>query len=112
MTRGRGKRLSPDFKARVALEAAKGHKTASEIAQEFQVHPTQISQWKRQLLDNVPELFESTAARSRRTPSAEEVAAPLYEEIGRLKVELDFLKNVWSAPVMQVPSAVTGTGLR
>ncbi|KAF0284747.1 hypothetical protein BA898_06060 [Spiribacter roseus] len=93
MTRGRGKRLSPDFKARVALEAAKGHKTASEIAQEFHVHPTQISQWKRQLLDNVPELFESTAARARRTPSAEEVAAPLYEEIGRLKVELDFLKK-------------------
>ena len=62
MTRGRGKRLSPDFKARVALEAAKGHKTASEIAQEFQVHPTQISQWKRQLLDHVPELFESASA--------------------------------------------------
>ncbi|WP_268815846.1 hypothetical protein [Spiribacter roseus] len=40
MTRGRGKRLSPDFKARVALEAAKGHKTASETAQEFQVQPT------------------------------------------------------------------------
>ena len=68
MTRGRGKRLSPYFKARVALEAAKGHKTASEIAQEFQVDPTQISQWNWQLLDNAPELFESTAARSRRTP--------------------------------------------
>jgi transposase-like protein len=93
MGRGRGKQLSPDFKARVALEAAEGHKTASEIAQEFQVYPTQIRQWKRQLLDNVPELFESTAARARRTPSAEEVAAPLYEEIGRLKVELDFLKK-------------------
>lgn len=47
MSRGGGKRLSSDVKARVALEAAKGHKTASKIAQEFQVHPTQISQWKR-----------------------------------------------------------------
>ena len=93
MTRGRGKRLSPDFKVCVALEAAKGHKTASEIAQEFQVHPTQISQWKRQLLDHVPELFESASAQSRRSPSIEEVTAPLYEEIGRLKVELDFLKK-------------------
>ena len=92
MTRGRGKRLSPYFKARVALEAAKGHKTASEIAQEFQVDPTQISQWNWQLLDNAPELFESTAARSRRTPSAEEVAAPVYEEIGRLKGELNFFE--------------------
>ena len=47
MTRGRGERLSPDLKVGVALEAANGHKTASEIAQEFQVNPTQISQWKR-----------------------------------------------------------------
>ena len=77
MTRGRGERLSPDFKARVALEAAKAHKTATEIAQEFRVHPTQISQWKRQLLDNVPELFESATARSRRTPGTEEATAPL-----------------------------------
>ena len=92
MTRGRGERLSPDFKVGVALEAANGHKTASEIAQEFQVNPTQISQWKWQLLDNRSELFEPAATLSRRTQSTEEITAPLYEEIGRLNVELDFLK--------------------
>ena len=91
MSRGKGKRLSADFKARVALEAAKGAKTTSEIASEYQVHPTQISQWKRQLLSHLPELFES--ARSRQQPSAEEMTAPLYEEIGRLKMELDFLQK-------------------
>ena len=53
MSRGKGHRLSADFKARVALDAAKGDKTASELAQEYQVHPTQISQWKRQLLVSV-----------------------------------------------------------
>lgn len=91
MTRGRGKRLSSDFKARVALEAAKGHKTTSEIAQEYQVHPAQISQWKRQLLDRLSDLFES--GKGRKEPTTEELTAPLYEEIGRLKIELDFLKK-------------------
>ena len=90
MSRGRGKRLSADLKARVALEAAKGHKTASEIAQEYQVHPTQISQWKRQLLDSLPELFE--AGKGRKEPTTEEVTAPLYEEIGRLRMEVSLLQ--------------------
>lgn len=91
MSRGKGHRLSADFKARVALDAAKGDKTASELAQEYQVHPTQISQWKRQLLDHLPELFDTGHRRPQ--PSVEALTAPLYEEIGRLKVELDFLKK-------------------
>ncbi|MFA9461278.1 IS3 family transposase [Thiohalorhabdus methylotrophus] len=91
MSRAKGKRLSPEFKARVALEAAKGAKTTSEIASEYQVHPAQISQWKRQLLEGLPELFESK--RRSKAPSAEELTAPLYEEIGRLKIEVDFLQK-------------------
>ena len=91
MSRAKGKRLSPDFKARVALEAAKGAKTTSEIASEYQVHPTQISQWKRQLLDSLPELFESKGRC--KAPSTEELTAPLYEEIGRLKIEVDYLEK-------------------
>ena len=91
MSRAKGKRLSPDFKARIALEAAKGAKTTSEIASEYQVHPAQISQWKRQLLEGLPELFESK--RRGKTPTTEELTAPLYEEIGRLKVEVDFLQK-------------------
>lgn len=91
MTRGRGKRLSSDLEARAALEAAKGHTTTSEIAEEYQVHPAQISQWKRQLLDRLSDLFES--GKGRKEPTTEELTAPLYEEIGRLKIELDFVKK-------------------
>ena len=85
------KRHSADFKAKVALEAIRGLKTASELASEFQVHPTQISQWKRQLLEALPEVFASP--RAQRERSAEELTAPLYEEIGRLKMELEWLKK-------------------
>lgn len=76
------KRHSAQFKAKVALEAAKGLKTSSELAKAYQVHPTQISQWKRQLLETLPEVFQSGKA----TPEVAEQAltAPLYEEIGRL----------------------------
>ena len=91
MARPKGKRLSSEFKARVALEAAKGAKTTAEIASEYQVHPTQISQWKRQLLDSAPDLFQKPLAK--KEPTTEEVTAPLYEEIGRLKVEVDFLQK-------------------
>lgn len=85
------KRHSADFKAKVALEAIKGLKTSSELASEYQVHPTQISQWKRQLLESLPELFADR--RPKAQPTGEELTAPLYEEIGRLKMELGWLKK-------------------
>lgn len=85
------KRHSADFKAKVALETIRGLKTASELASEFQVHPTQISQWKRQLLEALPEVFANP--RAQRERSAEELTGPLYEEIGRLKMALDWLKK-------------------
>ena len=58
---GYRKNYSSDLKARVALEAIKGQKTANEIAAEHRVHPTQIAQWKKQALDGLPELFSSRA---------------------------------------------------
>ena len=86
------KRHSAEFKARVALEAVKGLKTSTELAREYQVHPTQISQWKRQLLEELPEVFRNGKV----APEAveRELTAPLYEEIGRLKIELDWVKKV------------------
>jgi transposase len=79
------------FKAQVALAAVKGDKTASELAALHGVHPTMIHTWKKQLLDNVEELFQSGV----KTSSAEHEAlqAQLYEQIGRLKTELDWLKK-------------------
>lgn len=87
----RRKRHSAEFKAKVALEAVKGLKTSSELAREYQVHPTQISQWKRQLLDTLPEVFRTGKATQQ--AASETLTAPLYEEIGRLKMELDWLKK-------------------
>jgi transposase-like protein len=86
------RRHSAEFKARVALEAVKGLKTSSEIASGFQVHPVQISQWKRKLLDEAPAIFEpGRAARDLAEAAGREVS--LYEQIGRLNMELEWLKK-------------------
>ena len=83
---------SAEFKAKVALEAYRGLQTASELASEFEVHPVQISQWKRKLLDHVPEIFElGRGARDRRDAAQREAA--LYEQIGRLKMEVEWQKK-------------------
>ena len=85
------KNHSQEFKAKVALEAVKGVHSLSELASRYKVHPTQIAQWKRQLLENAPVAFE-------RGPSGgvldvEGLMAPLYQEIGRLKMEVDYLQK-------------------
>jgi len=81
----------PEFKAKVALEAIKGMKTSSELASHFQVHPTQINTWKKQALEGLPESFRRGSPVNQ--VSEQELTAPLYEEIGRLKMELDWLKK-------------------
>ncbi len=82
---------SAEFKFKVALEAAKGTKTISELASETGVHPTQISQWKRQLLDDGGSLFKKNGASQQREQAV--LQAELYEQIGRLKMELEWLKK-------------------
>jgi transposase-like protein len=85
------KRRSAEFKFKVALEAAKGTKTLSELSSEYEVHATQISEWKNQLLKDGASLFSMTTARQRR--DQEGLQAELYEQIGRLKMELEWLKK-------------------
>jgi putative transposase len=87
----RRKKHSDEFKAKVALEAVKGVKTLSELSSAFHVHPTVIGNWRRQLISGVPMIFDRGSGRGVR--SEEEVTAPLYEEIGRLKMEIDWLKK-------------------
>lgn len=82
---------SAEFKAKVALEAAKGTHTLGEMSSMFKVHPTVISHWKRELLDGAPGVFKN--GRNGKKPTEEELTAPLYEQIGRLQVEVDFLKK-------------------
>ena len=89
---GRRRRTFTDkFKAKVAIEAIRGLKTLAELAKEYQVHPNQISDWKRQVLTNVPEFFASGKKPAARTE--EELTAPLYEEIGRLKMNIKWLEK-------------------
>ena len=85
------KHSSTAIQAKVALEAIKGQKTANEISSEYGVHATQIAQWKKQVLDELPSVFASP--RSGREKSEESLIASLYQPIGQLKVEVDFLKK-------------------
>jgi transposase-like protein len=85
------KHYSNDLKARVALEAIKGYRTANELAAEYGVHPTQIAQWKKQALDGLPELFSTR--RSEQASSEEDLIASLYQQIGQLKVQVDWLEK-------------------
>lgn len=85
------KRHSAEFKGKVALEGLKGQKTISEISAEYGIHSTQISQWKTQLKEGIKDIFGSR--RSKGQQEQEAMEAILYEEIGRLKVELDWLKK-------------------
>lgn len=82
---------SSGFKFKIALEAVKGVKTVSQIAAEHNVHPTQISTWKKQLLRQGSTLFTRPNDRQRREQQEQE--AELYEQIGRLKMELEWLKK-------------------
>ena len=86
---GPRKRHSAAFKAKVALEAAKQTRTIAELARAYQVHPVQISQWKKQLLDGIESLFRD----GRRRDHDENLVlqAELYERIGRLNLELEWL---------------------
>jgi len=85
------KRHSAAFKAKVALEAARQAETITELAKRHQVHPVQISQWKKQLLDGAEGLFENGAVGRR--PDPEKLQTELYEQIGRLQMELAWVKK-------------------
>jgi transposase-like protein len=85
------KRHPAAFKAKVALEAAKQTRTAADLAKAFQVHPVQISQWKKQLLDNIDSLFRD--GRRREQEEGQARRAELFEQIGRLNVEVEWLKK-------------------
>jgi transposase-like protein len=82
---------SAAFKAKVALEAVKGEKTIAELASQYEVHPTQIAQWKKQLLDSLPDVFSNSQQKDRR--NQDNLTEHLYQQIGQLKVELDWLKK-------------------
>jgi transposase-like protein len=91
MTEKKRKVFTGEQKAKVALAAIKGTKTVNEIAQQFGVHPTQVNQWKKELLDNAGGVFEKK--RGPKPVSAESDPDRLYAKIGQLNMELDWLKK-------------------
>lgn len=88
---GMRKTYDATFKAKIALEAVKGDRTIAQIAGEFSVHPNQIRQWRAHLLEILPEMFSNRKPQEEK--AQDELVDELYRQIGRLKVELDWLKK-------------------
>ena len=84
-------RHTAKFKFQIALEAIKSDKTINQLASEYQLHPSQISQWKKQLLEQGSDIFATTPTKRQREQNDRE--SSLYEQIGRLNMELDWLKK-------------------
>lgn len=87
------KQHSAEFKAKVALETLKGRKTINELATEYSIHPNLVTKWKKQLQEQAADIFQLTGRRENEQKEAEELQAILYQQIGQLKVEVDWLKK-------------------
>ena len=85
------KTYSTEFKVKVVLEAFKGQRTINELSSQYGIHPNQVLQWKKQAVESLPEVFSTR--RGRVAAEAEALQAQLYQQIGQLKVDLDWLKK-------------------
>ena len=90
MSEKKRKCFTSKFKSKVAIEAIRGIKTVNEIAQEFGAHPTQVGQWKKELQEQAASVFDTKRGPK---PDPSSSSERLYSEIGRLKMELDWLKK-------------------
>ena len=95
MSRKLRRQFDGKFKTKVVIESLRERKTLSEICKEYDLHPNQISDWKKMVLDELPSLFEKGENRSNKSQviDIEAVTSPLFQQIGQLKVELDYLKK-------------------
>ena len=87
---GKRKNYTPELKAKIAIEAIKGEKTISQIASEFGVHPVLVTRWKKQFLENCHKVFSEDSNKGKELQNTVE---KLYKQIGKLKVERDFLSR-------------------
>ena len=89
MTKRSRRNHSGSFKAKVAVAALRGDKTLTEIAEQYQVHPTQVTEWKRQLLERAADVFDGTARKKESEPDLK----VLHAKIGQQALEIDFLSG-------------------
>jgi transposase-like protein len=92
------KQYSAEFKARVAMEVLKGYKTMNELVSLYGVHPTQIAKWRHHLHSELPQIFSNRREQGQQDQEA--LTDQLYQQIGQLKVELDWLKKIWTCRLM------------
>jgi transposase-like protein len=85
------RQFSGDLKAKIAVEAIKGQRTIQEIASHYEVHPNQVTQWKKQLMEGASEIFSK--GRIYAAEADEQLKSELYQQIGKLQVDLDWLKK-------------------
>ena len=89
--KGKRRQHSPEFKAKVALASLKGDQTANQLASEYDIHPLLVGQWKKAAMEGLADVFANR--RAAREKDHDELTATLYQQIGQLKVELDWLKK-------------------
>ena len=87
------KQYSPQFKAKVALEAVEGVKSTTELSGEYKIYPSVLNKWKRKLVEESVKIFEGDASKQEKSTDKEAEINELYRQIGKLKVEKDFLAN-------------------
>lgn len=95
MTRKIRRQFDGKFKTKVVIETLRERRTLSEICKEYDLHPNQITDWKKLVIDQLPSLFEKGEGSSKKAEviDIESVTSPLFQQIGQLKVELDYLKK-------------------
>lgn len=105
------RKFTAKFKAKFAIEALQERMSLQEIASKYEIHPNQISQWKRQFLDGAESVFEGDKSAKEEQKELQQEQDKLYKKIGRLQVENDFLKKVWAShePLPKAKSCVYGS---
>lgn len=87
------RKFSAEFKSKVVLEALKERNTIEELARKYELHPTQISLWKKEFIERAASVFNSTVQQKENKQEQEKVLEKLYAQIGQQKVEIDWLKK-------------------